>query len=63
MTTASERIVKAKAKAFSGRGIRWYRFLIGADGIVRVWDSVAGQYTTCHSMSRATLARIAKMAN
>jgi hypothetical protein len=24
-----------------------------ADGTVRVWDSVAGHYTTCHSLTAA----------
>lgn len=29
---------------------------------VRVWDSVAGHYTLCHNLSRATQNRIHKLA-
>jgi hypothetical protein len=28
-----------------------YKARVDADGTVRVWDSVAGHYTTCHSLT------------
>lgn len=31
-------------------------------GIIRVWDSVAGYYTTCHSLSESAKKRIRKIA-
>lgn len=53
--------ITARAKAFSGESVRLHRFLV-TDGVVRVWDGVAGHYTTCHAMSEKTMARIAKLA-
>ncbi len=55
-------VVKAKAKAFSGEGVREHRFSVDADGTVRVWDSVAKHYTTCHSLGRAAVERIKNLA-
>lgn len=51
-----------KCKAFSGEGVRENRVDVTEDGAVRVYDSVAGHYTTCHSLSKKTQARIRKMA-
>ena len=47
-TTRDEIIIRAKA--FSCEGVRSHRALIDGDTL-RVWDSVAGHYTTCHSIS------------
>ncbi len=48
-------------RAFTTESAREYAVLIeGAD--VLVWDSVAGYYTSCHSLSKRTQARIAKQA-
>lgn len=47
-----------RAKAFAGEGIRTHRVAVDTDGVVRVWDSVAGYYTTCHSLGRAAIRRI-----
>lgn len=46
-----------RAKAFSGQSVQTHRVRI-EDGIVRVWDGVAGHFTTCHSLSKSTQARI-----
>jgi hypothetical protein len=46
-----------KVKAFSGEGVRINRVQIDGD-VVRVWDSVAGHYTTMHAMSARTVRRI-----
>lgn len=54
--------ITARAKAFSSEGVREHKFSVSGDGTVRVWDSVAGHYTTCHSMSPSTQARIRKLA-
>lgn len=54
--------ITARAKAFSNEGIKTHKFSVDADGTVRVWDSVAGHYTTCHSLSKSAEARIRKLA-
>ena len=59
--TTSTVEIEATVKAFSGEGRRSHKLSVSQDGTVRVWDSVAGDYTTCLSMSPATQARIRKM--
>ena len=54
--------ITAKAKAFSSEPVKAHKFAIEADGTVRVWDSVAKHYTTCHSLSKSAIARIRKIA-
>lgn len=54
--------ITARAKAFRSEGVRAYRFLVEADGAVLVWDSVAGHYTRCHSLSDAATRRIRNLA-
>jgi hypothetical protein len=49
-----------KAKAFAGEGVRTNRVIV--DDTVRVFDSVAGYYTTCHSLSAHAVRRIRKLA-
>lgn len=53
-------VITARAKAFSGEGVRVHRMWV--DDVVRVWDSTAGYYTTCHSLSKAAVKRIIKQA-
>lgn len=50
-----------RAKAFSSEGVRENRVLVEGQS-VRVYDSVAGYYTTCHSLSAAAQRRIIKLA-
>lgn len=58
-----KKIIVARAKVFSNEGVRRYRFAIDMDrGEVRPYDSIAGHYTTCHSMSQDTANRILKLA-
>lgn len=45
------KIITMSTKAFSGYGRGTYRLQVDADGTVRVWDSIAGHFTACHSMS------------
>lgn len=54
-------VITARAKAFGGEGVREHRMLVD-DVRVRVWDSVAGYYTTCHSLSKAAIKRVIKQA-
>lgn len=55
------KIITARAKAFDGYPIGAHRFEIDGDEI-RVWDSVAGHYTLCHSLSPSAQRRIRKLA-
>ena len=54
--------IEARAKAFSGEGVRTHRFQV-AGKTVRVWDPVAGHFTRCHCMSRPAIRRIRKLAD
>ena len=31
-------------------------------GVVRVWDRIAGHYTTCHSLTPRQIARVRRLA-
>lgn len=53
--------IEIKAKAFSGEKSKTNKFQVDGD-VVRVWDSVAGHYTTCHSLSKTAIQRIRKAA-
>ena len=53
--------ITARAKAFSSEGIRNHRFQVDGE-TVRVWDKVAGHFTTCHSLSKSAIRRIRRMA-
>ena len=55
-------VVELKAKAFTGHGIQALLVQVSGDGTVRVWDAVAGHYTTCHILSRSAIARAKRLA-
>lgn len=55
--SATETIVTIRAKAFSCEDIRTHKCIVEANGVVRVWDSVAGYYTLRHSLSAAAQRR------
>lgn len=59
-TIKNETKLTVRANAFGK--IETIRCLVDADGTIRVWDSVAGHYTTCHSLSESAIRRIQKMA-
>lgn len=61
-TLAEDKIVTARARAFSTEGARQHRFMVETDGTVRVYDPVAGYYTTCHALSVGALRRIRRLA-
>lgn len=61
MATTTE--FTAKIKAFScEKSARDHRVRVGDDGTVRVWDTVAGHFTTCHAMSVRTQGRLRNIA-
>ena len=55
-------ITTARVKAFTGQSRRNHKLSVSPDGTVRVWDDVAGHYTSCHCMSDADLSRVRKLA-
>lgn len=62
-TTKTEKFVTIRAKAFSHEGVRENKCMVESDGTVRVWDSVAGHYTTCHVLADSATRRARKLAN
>ena len=52
--------ITTRANAF-GR-IETIECTVDSDGTVRVWDSVAGYYTTCHRLSESAIRRIRRLA-
>jgi hypothetical protein len=62
MTTKSDREITMRCKAFSGEGVRTNRLRVESDGTVAVWDSVAGHYTACHSLSDSARRRARTLA-
>jgi len=60
-TRGSEMAVTTiRAKAFLGESIKVHKVAVDANGVVRVWDSVAGYYTTCHCLSKSAIAKARK---
>jgi len=55
-------LVKTRAKALADRGVCNVRCLVGEDGSVRVWDSMAGHYTSCHALREPAIRRIQRLA-
>jgi hypothetical protein len=53
-----------RCNAFSGEGARENKVLVepGRNGAILVWDSVAGHYTACHSLSARTQVKIRSQA-
>ena len=53
--------LQARARAFSGQGPRLHKFHY--DGFrLRVYDPIAGHYTTCHALTPAAYRRLVKLA-
>jgi hypothetical protein len=59
MTTKT---ITMRCKAFSSAAVSVYRLGVSSDGTVRVYDSVAGHYTVCHSLGQAAIRRARKLA-
>ena len=63
--TASQDVeLTIRCRAFSGEGVRENKVLIepGKNGRVLAWDSVAGHYTSCHSIAAKTQAKLKSQA-
>ena len=52
-----------RGKAFASEGPGTYRVLVTSDGDVLVWDSLAGHFTRCHSLSAVAQARLRAQEN
>ena len=59
-TTTFEIETARPVRAFSCGYTR--RFAVDSDGTVRAWDSVAGHYTLCHSLTTRQQAAIRRQA-
>jgi hypothetical protein len=59
---AQEIYLTARCRAFAGSPAREHKIMVDSAGVVRVYDSVAGYYTTCHSLSARTQRRIRSLA-
>lgn len=54
--------IAVRARFFSGHPIQTRKVSVDSNGTIRVWDEVAGHYTTCHSLTRSAERRIQKLA-
>jgi hypothetical protein len=61
VTVTRTSVVTVRCKAFSTEDAQPYRCMVDVNGAVRVYDSVAGYFTTCHSLSPAAVARIRRL--
>lgn len=52
--------ITARAKAFSGQGVRQHLFLVTNDD-VKVYDPIAQHFTSCHAMGYEVKSRIARL--
>jgi hypothetical protein len=53
--------IKMRTRAFLGV-LATHRVRVDKGGEVRVWDPVAGYFTSCHSMSEREMSRARKLA-
>lgn len=50
--------ITMRARAFSGEPVREHRVLVDSEDMtVRVWDSVAQSFTTCHVLGKDAIRR------
>jgi hypothetical protein len=56
-----EYIIVRSGRAFTGSSQWGYRATVDMDGTVRVYDSIAGHYTTCHALTTRQLAYVRRM--
>ena len=54
--------ITARAKAFSGEGVKEHKFLVRGNEI-KVWDLIAGHYTNCNALTNSAKNRIARLAS
>jgi hypothetical protein len=51
-----------RCRAWTGQPVREEHVSVESDGTVRVYDSIAGHYTTCHALGPSAEIRIRRMA-
>jgi hypothetical protein len=51
--------IQIRCRAFTGDRIKINRISVDGNGLVRVWDSVAGRFTRCHSLTSRSIGKIA----
>ena len=51
-----------RCRAFASEGARTNKISVDANGTIRVYDSISGHYTCCHSLSVAAQRRIQRQA-
>lgn len=55
--------INMRCKPFSERSaIKEHRLLVDAGGTIRVYDSIAGHYTTCHRLDKYAQAKAIRLA-
>ena len=54
----AEVLMCARCRAFRGERVRLNTILVDSVDTVRVWDSIAGHFTACHSLTDWHTARI-----
>jgi hypothetical protein len=52
--------IQLRCGAFAGGKVEINKIEVDDAGVVRVWDSVAGHYTTYHSLTRRTVGKIVR---
>jgi len=52
----------ASGRAFTGTSQWGYRASVDAAGTVRVYDDIAGHYTTCHALTSRQEAHVRRIA-
>lgn len=62
MSKTTDITVTVRCRPFSGFPRDEYRCIVESDGNVLVWDSIAGHYTRCHSLSARDLGAIRREA-
>lgn len=50
--------MQIRCKAFAGGKVAIQKIQVDDKGVIRVWDEIAGHYTTCHSLTNKTIGRI-----
>lgn len=55
--------ISMRCKPFSyNMKMKEHHLLVDADGTIRVYDSIAGHYTTCHRLGKAARAKAIRLA-
>lgn len=50
--------IQIRCRAFTGEKVKINKIQVDNTGIIRVYDSIAGYYTTCHSLTPCSHGKI-----